>query len=74
MDMFLDLRNELNYKEIAKYFIKSCDDYCVAIDYSLIRIEPDTYSAQMLDLVRGPIVCPQRLIIAAASNSNSKEC
>lgn len=73
MDTFLDSLNEPNYKEIVKYLIKACDDYCVAIDYSPIRIEPDTYSAQMMDLVRGPIGCTQRLIIAAASSSNSKE-
>lgn len=73
MDMFLDSRNETNYKEIAKYLINACDDYCVAIDYSLVRIEPGTHSAQMMDLVRGPIVCPLRLTIYAESNSNSKE-
>ena len=73
MDMFLDSLNEPNYKEIAKYLSKACDDYCVAIDYSLIRIEPDTYSAQMMDLVRGPVVCPHRLIIYAASSSTSEE-
>lgn len=73
MDMFLDSRNEPNYKTIAKYLSKACDDYCVAIDYSPIRIEPNTYSAQMMDLVRGPIGCTQQLIINAASSSNNKE-
>lgn len=73
MDTFLDSRNEPNYKEIANYLINACDDYCVAIDYSLVRIEPDTYSAQMMDLVRGPIVCLLRLTIYAESNLNSEE-
>ena len=73
MDMLLDSRNKPNYKETAKHLSKACDDYCVAIDYNFIRIEPDTHSARMMDLVKGPVGCTQQLILNVASSSNSKE-